>query len=288
MLSPALTPRVSLLFAVSDRVILTNDLDNWAISASLGNLTFEDISDIYEDLFGSRLAPTSHTILFNSISFVVGSNGLCLQGQVTVDDHSSASARIAIGPQGIEIAGAVEDVNVPGGIVKIQSASLDVAIGRSSPGGRELKIAISGDVTVKGNHFAAGIYYKKTPEGETEYTLYGVYEGDLHLRSLVPDLKDSFMDIAVEKVALIASNQKDPVIEGVKDKFPYKIKKGVQICATIKSLKQIDDLTKGDRRELTLSAAWSKGDSFSFDIAIPTKDMVRICFLAIEKLMVDL
>lgn len=218
----------------------TQCLAEWSLSGHLNNASLTTIAHMYEDFFGSPLLPSDqkYNIHLNSISLVISSKGFFLQGAVTVNGHTSYAARISIAKQGIEIGGAVGDLTVLDGLVTIHGAALDVFIGPPGrgAGAREIKVAVSGIVRVKDLNIEAGIYCQRTPEGENEYTVYGEVQrdpglGDLKLRELAPDLENTFLDISIWKVALIASNQEKPSVCAV-NKFNYPVKKGNfgQIC----------------------------------------------------------
>lgn len=148
---------------------------------------------------------------------------------------------------------------------------------KSTTGGRELKIGLSGTVTINSDvTFDVGIEYRRV-SGKNDFAVWGIYNGPLELASLVPAVKGSMVDKRLTHVALIVSNR-DGMGQGQGHKFGYPVKKGVQVCAIIEDrLNQVGDLLGGGEhgKGLTLRAAWSGGLNFSLDIVIPSKGLVR-------------
>lgn len=212
-------------------LLLTMIAANWSISGNINDVSLTTILNMYEDLFGSILLdnPQDYNIVFNSICLVIGSEGFFLQGTVTVNGPTSTSATISIAKNGISIGGAVGDLELFDGLVKIHEAELDVFIGRAIPEARsrDIKVAVSGHVTIKDLIIKAGLYYVRNAAGENQYTVYGEISGALKLRQLCSELQGTFLDVELTNIAFFVSNQDTPAV-GALNSMKYPIKKGRQ------------------------------------------------------------
>lgn len=184
------------------------------------------LQHLYEDIFHTTISTaTEHSITFSTLSFLVSkSSGITLSGAVTVNGHTAAQATIALSTAGIHITGSVEAVVIPGGLVTVESAELDLAIGRDN-----FLVKLAGSVTVHELHFDVSVYLTKTSGSALEYTIYGAYKGDLYLRNIVHGLKDSFLDVSLQKVAVVVSNMDTPLVEIKENVFAYEVKKGTVV-----------------------------------------------------------
>lgn len=181
------------------------------------------LQHLYEDIFHTTISTaTEHTITFSTLTFLVSkSSGITLSGAVTVNGHTSAEATIALGAAGIHITGSVEAFVIPGGLVTVESAKLDLAIGRDN-----FLVKLAGSVTVHELNFVVSVYLTKTSGSKLEYTIYGAYKGDLYLRNIIHGLKETFLDVSLQKVAIVVSNTDTPLVEMKENVFAYEVKKG--------------------------------------------------------------
>lgn len=225
--SKCLSPRPPLQFGS----FLTVFKVEWSIAAHLRDVSLKTLAHIYEDFFGPAILSDSddHDIQFDSISLVIGSTGFYLQGTVTVNGHTSYSAKISISKNGISIAGAVGELTVLDGLVTIDHAELDVFIGslKTGDGAMEVKVAVSGSVKIKELNFTVGIHYHQNSQGKKECTVYGEMEGALQLAQLSSQLRGSVLDLEIRKIALIASNEENPDV-AVLNTMRYPVKKGMK------------------------------------------------------------
>jgi hypothetical protein len=195
----------------------------------LGNCTLETLQQLYEEIFKTRVeTKTSHEITFSMLSIVVSTqNGVTLQGAVTVDGHTSATAVIALTTSGIHISGSIESFDVTDQ-VRLEFAALDLAITSSS-----FDVQLSGQISVSHKHsVSVSVYLDKSRE-RLEYAVYGSYQGDLHLRDLIEDVEGSFLDIGLQKIAVCASNMEEPKIHVKENILAYPIKQG-SFCIQIR------------------------------------------------------
>lgn len=181
------------------------------------------LQHLYEDIFQTTISnATEKTITLSTLSFLVSkSGGITLSGAVTVNGHIAASVTIALSTAGIHVTGFVEAVVIPGVFVTIESAELDLAIGRDN-----FLVKLAGSITVHDLHFDVSVYLNKTGGSELEYTIYGAYKGELYLRNIVHELKDTFLDVSLQKVGVVVSNMDTQLVEIKENVFAYQVKKG--------------------------------------------------------------
>lgn len=233
------------------------------------------IEEIYEDVFGTGLSAVNgaHDFIFESMRLSISKDGLLLDGKVTVNGYTSASATVSLTTVGVEIKGAVENVTLEG--VTIEDASLDVFIGTvaASTTGRPFRVAISGTVKWGSFEIMAGLYIDKISGKDAQWTVYGEFDGDLQLSHLAPEIKGTWLDIDIQQVAFVASNEEETT-EQVPNKFKYPVKKGVQVWATVvETIKAVNGVTKTKAGGLTLCAAFT-GEELSIDINMLTDQAV--------------
>lgn len=205
---------------------------DWSAEGQLQDVTLELLYEIYLDLFKKPLAivPDNHNIVFTSLRLRIGKGAFVFEGSVTIDKYTSVSAVVTLSSLGLEIKGAVENVQLPhshGPIITINSAAIDVFIGPGGESGRAYRLSLSGSVTEGALQFSVGLYFNSRPGQKPEYTLYGtVVHGDLKLSSIVPRVKHTFLDLELTNIALIMSNQREQWAD-VPNSFKYKVKEGM-------------------------------------------------------------
>ena len=155
----------------------------------------------------------------------MSNEGLTLGGSVTINKHSSAAGLIKICRDGLEISGSLGNIKFDDFDIEIRNAEFDVFIGTKSKGeaSRSTKFSIKGDVKVADIEIKVGLY-TETEDGEFYWTVYGELDGDLSTSRLCKELKGSFLDIRLQKLALIASNKDSP--DGSYNVFKYPVQKG--------------------------------------------------------------
>jgi hypothetical protein len=169
-----------------------------------------------------------------------------LLGEVTVGEVSSYAASLTFDTYGVTIAGAVSDVKIPNTNITIVKARLSFFIalnkgrtsqktprgaakrkkaleggnagdaGEGGDGGHcQSKFEILGHIEYEKVTFEVGLYYaaNKGEEGERDWLVYGS-AGNIRLRDVWPSIEnDSFLNLQLENVAVIASSKERPEIE---------------------------------------------------------------------------
>ena len=240
----------------------------------------------------------SHAATFKDLLFRIDASGLTLSGEVTIDGHRAVQAAVAICRDGISITGSLKDITL--GAITITKAQLDVFIGRTSPGttSRAGGFSITGDVHFHGIDVSVSVL-TLVEGGQVSWTVYGELDADLRLARLAPKVEGTFLDLSLRKVAFIASNVDSPAgVEGF-NVFNYPIRRGlftllfvclfirlvckrtdvrgeigVQFCAALDRITQLDHISGGRVEGLVLRAAYSDR-GFSFGILFPAPVTVK-------------
>ncbi|KAF3918172.1 hypothetical protein ABW20_dc0103714 [Dactylellina cionopaga] len=199
----------------------------------------------------------------------ISNEGFALAGAVIINGHSRASGKIAFMRDGISISGGVQDMSFEG--IDIHKAELDVFIGTKSQKNstRETKVAIMGDVSFAGIDLQVGVYTKKPGNGKDfEWAIYGEAKGNLSTSRLCPELKGTFLDISLTGLALMASNHDNS--GGNYNAHGYPVVRGIQFCAIIDSMPELEQILRGSVKGTILRASYAKG-AFSLGLILPAK-----------------
>lgn len=232
--------------------------DEYSIAAYVGNLSLQEVGKIFNQITGHDLDVFDHDIVFNSLSLVISNSGVSLAGAITINGHSTAYGSIAIMQDGLHISGGIGDVEFES--IQIKRASFDVFVSSSSNNSscaRTTKFGIAGEVSFSGIDLSVGLFTEKASGSELQWTIYGEVAGDLSIGRLNPDLKGSFLDVSLKGLALIASNKENP--DGAYNKFRYPVRKGIQFCAVVDRIPQLEDLMRGSVKGMILCASYETG-----------------------------
>ena len=261
-----------LLSLVSSPTPLTVSLDETFLETVVQGFTMVDIFNLYTQIMGQELEPFTHDVYIDTLRIRISTAGLILEGSIEIDGHVSAMGRIAISADGLEISGAVGDITLESlGDMIIKKAGFDVFIGRRQKTAlaRNTQFALIGEIKVKALEFKVMLLLEQTADAETRWTVYGEISGDLKLASLVPIADDSFLNLTLKRLAIVATNY-DGNTGGTYNPYGYPIKKGVQLCAELDNIAALDSVMQGRISGLQLAAGYSSG-SFSLAIALPKK-----------------
>ncbi|KAM6523213.1 hypothetical protein FSOLCH5_003832 [Fusarium solani] len=150
----------------------------------------------------------------------------------------------------------------------IKAASLDVFIASKldTQCARASKVDIFSYVNIHGVELKAALHTEKAQDGEFRWTIYGEVEGHVTTSKIVPDLKDTFLDVSLDRLALIASNHEAPL--GSYKGINYPVAKGFQFCASIDSIPELEKLMRGSVKGMVFRAALIDGQ-FALSIVFP-------------------
>ncbi|OJK04284.1 hypothetical protein ASPACDRAFT_55782 [Aspergillus aculeatus ATCC 16872] len=197
--------------------------DDVELCGTLQDCSLDTLQQLCEDVFHTAIqTQTTHEVYFSDMSLVVSTKeGFSMTGTVTVDGHLSSVALIHLGPKGVRITGAIDNLDIPD-MPTIHSASLDLSITQ-----RDFKVRFTGMVTVQEQqHFTVSVLLARSPRG-LEYTVHGGFKGSFYLRNAIPRVEGTFLDVQLTQLAICASNIDSPELR-IPD-LPYQIKKGFQI-----------------------------------------------------------
>ncbi|KAF5618853.1 uncharacterized protein FTJAE_12120 [Fusarium tjaetaba] len=274
----SVTLKLQATFGMTTGLVLLRGVyskENKELVGVLENCSLDTLKTIYKDLTGRAIdITTDHKVEFSSLLFKVSNQGIVLHGAVEIDEHTSADATIIIGAQGIYISGSVSGFTV--GDVEIIDPAISITILDG------FNFQLSGRVKFTEEHtFDVSVYVNKSSGETIEYTVYGAYTGEFHTRNVLSVLKDTFLDVSLEQVAICFSNMENPQINIKENACQYPIRRGLQLYATTTHLKQVRDvLGLKDQKPLTICAYWSPGlnsltgSSFGIDIIMDTTDVL--------------
>ncbi|KAK2754427.1 hypothetical protein FQN54_007071 [Arachnomyces sp. PD_36] len=237
--------------------------DDSFLDAEVGDLTLEQIRKIQAQIAGQKMSDVDkkeaekkaegNELTFKKLHLNVSSkkilekkkrdNSLTLDGEVTLNDHTSATALLKISNDGLLIEGGIEDFDIPDTSIKIQKAGLHVFIAFNSGEGKNKKsnnkqikeepegenaeekggdegekedekedvqqhskFAILGVLEIEKISVSVGLYFTKNDEGKRDWIVFGRVSG-IGLGGVWPELKNGFLDLELDNVAFIASSE---------------------------------------------------------------------------------
>ncbi|KAL2690160.1 hypothetical protein Neosp_004228 [[Neocosmospora] mangrovei] len=240
--------------------------DFYSLEAHIGDLTLHDVGEIFHELIGMEIDGFSHDVALRSMTLCVSSEGFALRGEVTVNGHTSTSGCLVFSRDGITVQGGIGDIEFEDAIIKAASLDVFIASKLDTQCARASKVDIFGDVNIHGVELKAALHTEKAQDGEFRWTIYGEVEGHVTTSKIVPDLKDTFLDVSLERLALIASNHEAPL--GSYKGINYPVAKGFQFCASIDSIPELEKLMRGSVKGMVFRAALIDGQ-FALSIIFP-------------------
>lgn len=174
------------------------------------NCSIDDIRQFYSDLTGRELDPFQHNVQFKDLILRIDTSSLSFSGELTIDGHRSIKATLRIHRDGISITGSVLDIHL--GEIVVEQAELDIFIGRPDPNttSRGSGFEINGKVKFRDMDISVSLYTTFEENQPVMWTVYGELDAGLQLSALAPEVRGTFLDLSLRKVALIASNQDSP------------------------------------------------------------------------------
>ncbi|KAL2673647.1 hypothetical protein Neosp_012090 [[Neocosmospora] mangrovei] len=249
--------------------------EHMELSVFLGNLTLQDVGEIFFELTKVHLDVFDYDVTFDAMSLTISSTELALYGAVTINGHTSVRGSLKLSKDGIEVRGAIGDISFEDWDLLIREAGFDVFIASKMKGetARSTKVSISGDVNFHGIDARVALFTEKHPKLGWVWTVYGEVSGDLSTSRLVPELKgNSMLDISLKRLAIIASSR--DAAAGTLQGVPFDIVKGVQLCVSIDSIAAIEALLGGSVKGMVLRAAYTNG-AFALSISLPAARTIR-------------
>jgi hypothetical protein len=253
----------------------------FSLTAELDKFSLSSVNDIYQSLTGDSLAFPNVNVEIETATMSITSHGgltVALQG-VRIEGHSavSANALLEIGPTGVLIRGDIGGDDISFGEVDLKKAYIQVDL-RKGTGGSG--VMIGGEVNFEGMTLDALVHLYKGANKGLEWTIFASLStsGDvLALSKLVPELKGTFLDLALTEACFVVASQDDPQVATITH-TPYSFHKGIQICATLSPIAALDSMMRSSSLTsgLILNAGWSKAMGFALDVQMPTVSVVDL------------
>ncbi|KLO19379.1 hypothetical protein SCHPADRAFT_935442 [Schizopora paradoxa] len=241
----------------------------YSLFAEIGNFTLHDLGALFYEFLEIELDIFDHDITFNSISLLVSSTGLTLAGCITINGHTTTYGSISLSRDGIAIEGGVGDLEFEGLYVKNAQFDVFIASKLDSTCARASKCAVMGSVAFSGIELDVSVILEKTPE-KLYWTICGEMRGLVTTSKLVGELKDTFLDVSLERMALIATNHDKPGSSC--GGLSYPVTKGIQFCALIDRIPQLEQLLRGSVKGMVFRASLDvESRKFSVGIILPAE-----------------
>ncbi|KAI0715902.1 hypothetical protein C8T65DRAFT_694551 [Cerioporus squamosus] len=245
----------------------------FSLSAVFSNFDLTSVFDIFEALTGASLAMPDINVKIGSASIVVASGtGLTIDLQdVEIEGHIAADATLVISATGVTIRGDITSSDaISFGEVELKKAFGEVTLLKGADGSG---VALGGEIAFEGFTLDALVHLYKGQDSKTQWTVFALLTapGDtLALLKLVPELKGSFLDLALSQAVFVAASQSDPFVPAVIS-TTFTFRQGVQVCAVLSPIAPLDSLLRSSTptNGLSLSAGWSKATGFELDVEMP-------------------
>ncbi|ESK84263.1 chromosome segregation atpases-like protein, partial [Moniliophthora roreri MCA 2997] len=258
----------------------------FTLSADIQNFTCDSIVDLYVKFAGEEIVlPTDEELSIAAGSITMSSSdGLSVVvSDVKYGDYVTASAALHFGSDGVTLKADMEDINFPEFGVKLVDVAVNASFARygtSKSSSVELDVVVELDGVQGLPKIQGTVHIYKEPEDQKlQWTVYGEFEalgGSTRLGTLFPEIDGTFMgDISLDDLAVIVASKDEPALSTMNPlKFP--VKQGVQICAVLDTVEQVDQILRHPAPGLILSAAWSKASGFVLDIDFPTEGIIHL------------
>ncbi|KAG5651476.1 hypothetical protein H0H81_008507 [Sphagnurus paluster] len=266
------------------------------ISASLRNLSWDQICAIYKHLFGTDLASPDFPILIGSITLSISSEeGLCLDLHgLQVGTYAAVDGKLTMRSNGAFLRAALSDGKIEldkdMGLV-IEEAYVEASFS-CKEGAKDASLMVGGKFHWEQYTVLVGAHlYKIEKDDQLHYTIYGAFAdteggGGFRIADHIPGIEDTCLkDITISGAAMIVASRDDADLAAISHS-PYPVRKGtlltfslftwltfatqlagVQICAAVSGCGPANKLVKGNTDpNLFLSLAWSGGREIDISI----------------------
>lgn len=260
---------------------------DWFLACDLKDFDFDSLRDLYNSLSDDDLHITDHEILINDLSLLLSTDGIVVEGEITIEGHKSVEASISITRMGFEITGGIEGGIVQFGELTLESAKFDVFIGRASDttatgSGTSWQFQILGQVKLYNAIISVTVILGKGQDGSSTWTIYGEFNSDprvtTKLSTLVPadppDVKTAlaaapWLDFDLQQVALVASNADGSAAGSPKIPAGYNVRTGIRILARLNGIDAFDKAMNNPASTGGMIVQIGYGSSFRVGIQLP-------------------
>ena len=207
--------------------------DGWELSASLADMTWNDLAHLYQKMFGIPLHDFQHNIVFSSLTLNVSSanKDIVLHGTVNVDDWAEVLSDITISTKGFHLTASITHAIFEH--VTLETATLEIFVGKQGDvfpepekPGTSAYFIVSGKLSHFGLTLDALAYLDKDPQLGLIWVVYAKITDPLSLANVLSLGSRSDLDLTLESAALMASNS-DTLGPLMPQGFDYQVKKGI-------------------------------------------------------------
>ncbi|KAJ7214541.1 hypothetical protein GGX14DRAFT_611121 [Mycena pura] len=245
---------------------INGEYNFYSLSVLIGNLGLHDVGEIFHELIGIKLELFDADVSFDDTTLFLSSTGISIAGVVTINGHTSARGTLQLSKDGITISGRIGDLEYEGLIIREAEFDVFIASEMDTHCARASHFKIAGDLSLCGIDVKAGLFLDKGADGDLRWIVYGEAAGDIRTVRLAPELEGTFLDVSLNRLALIASNYDAPMSSqtGIK----YDIVKGVQFCAAVDRIPALESLLRGSVEGMILRASYADG-KLSLALVLP-------------------
>ncbi|KAF8663989.1 hypothetical protein AX16_000840 [Volvariella volvacea WC 439] len=256
------------------------------LSAEIKDFSCDGIIDLYTKFSGEEVtAPKDEEFVVGSALITFSSStGLSMTvSDVKYGDYASANASLQFSSSGVALSAELENIDFSEYGFKLVDVTLNASflkMGSSKASNVELDVTVQLDGVEDLPKIKGVVHvYKQQEDTQLQWTIYGEFEGfgkATRLGSLISVLDGTFVgDLGLNDLALVVASKDEPSLSTMNPmKFP--IKRGVQVCAVIDKIDQVEKLLRHSSPGLILAAAWSSSSGFSLDIQFPTNGIIHL------------
>ncbi|KAK7047573.1 hypothetical protein VNI00_006341 [Paramarasmius palmivorus] len=254
------------------------------LSADIRNFTVNSIVDLYDKFSGEEVVLPDEFSVGDASITISSTDGLSIVVQdVKYGGYNATTAALHFGPNGVTIKGEMQNIDFPEFGVKLVDVIVNASLtkyGSTKSSSVELDVVVQLD-GVQGLPKIAGTVhvYKEPQDVQLQWTVYGEFDGlgkSATLGAVFPEMKGTFLaDVVLDDLAVVVASKNEPALSTM-NPLKYPIKQGVQICAVVGSIQQVNDILRHPAPGLILSAAWSKTSGFVLDIDFPADGIIQL------------
>ncbi|MCJ1353311.1 MAG: hypothetical protein MMC33_003296 [Icmadophila ericetorum] len=211
--------------------------DKWSMNATLEEVGWTQLDDLYMELFGARLHKFDHNIAFQDLQLDISSEtkDLVLQGHLNLDDWAHLAAKVTISTSGFQLEASVDKATLEH--VTLEDAKIDIFVGKqgdvdasAEKPGTAASFTMTGSIEAAGLKLDATAYLDKDPKLGLLWVVYAKCS-DIHLSKVLGLGSRGDLDMVLENVALMAANTS--TVGPYMPTLDYQIKPGFQLMAKI-------------------------------------------------------
>lgn len=276
---------------------------DFELSASVSDFNLKKVAALFEWISNEDVPLPDVEVTIGTATIVVGNTrGLQITlSKVAIDKYTALDADLEITSHKFRIKGDLTSSVIEFGDVQVKRAFLQLEF-ETSEKIRSTDVIVGGEVSFFSLTFDAAVHlYKERGDASkalqwTVLAALTVKDEFLALSKVVPEVKGTYLDLALRRVVFVAASKEDPslgnmIVNGY-DKLEfhqgmYRVLvsgrsqnssriSGVQVIATLDRLDPLESLMRGPVPGLALSARWSKANGFDIEVLLPTPTVLHL------------